>query len=202
MRAGTREVHNKLEKNRRAHLKECFESLKKQLPITPDEKKTSNLSILGAANRHIQVSRRQSSSELEILIFRLRFQFLKRKEREYEHEMERLAKEKIAAQSRITHLKRELTQWDIDFTKLIPEQTDITAVKTERSGETRVTNLFSRFLQLFVLLEAALDGSAKISQVYSNSTSPLVGIPTSAATVYSSSLGNVSRTSVNPRKFT
>lgn len=48
--------------------------------------------------------------------------------------MERLAKEKIAAQSRITHLKRELTQWDIDFTKLIPEQTDITVVKTERSG--------------------------------------------------------------------
>lgn len=56
VRAGTREVHNKLEKNRRAHLKECFESLKKQLPITPDEKKTSNLSILGAAIRHIQVS--------------------------------------------------------------------------------------------------------------------------------------------------
>lgn len=57
VRAGTREVHNKLEKNRRAHLKECFEALKKQLPITADEKKTSNLSILGAAIRHIQVSR-------------------------------------------------------------------------------------------------------------------------------------------------
>lgn len=55
MRAGTREVHNKLEKNRRAHLKECFESLKRQLPVTADEKKTSNLSILGAAIRHIQV---------------------------------------------------------------------------------------------------------------------------------------------------
>lgn len=55
VRAGTREVHNKLEKNRRAHLKECFESLKRQLPITADEKKTSNLSILGAAIRHIQV---------------------------------------------------------------------------------------------------------------------------------------------------
>ena len=55
VRAGTREVHNKLEKNRRAHLKECFESLKRQLPVTADEKKTSNLSILGAAIRHIQV---------------------------------------------------------------------------------------------------------------------------------------------------
>lgn len=52
---GTREVHNKLEKNRRAHLKECFEQLKKQLSLQPDEKKISNLSILHAAIRHIQV---------------------------------------------------------------------------------------------------------------------------------------------------
>ena len=104
-------MHNKLEKNRRAHLKECFESLKKQLPITADEKKTSNLSILGAAIRHIQQ--------------------LKRKEREYEHEMERLAKEKISAQNRIMNLKRELMQWDIDLTKLLPD-TDISSIKSER----------------------------------------------------------------------
>lgn len=57
-RAGTREVHNKLEKNRRAHLKECFELLKRQLPATPDDKKTSNLSILASAIRYIQVSTR------------------------------------------------------------------------------------------------------------------------------------------------
>lgn len=62
-------------------------------------------------------------------------QLLKRKEREYEHEMERLAKEKIAAQNRILFLKRELTQWDIDFTKLLPEPTDMIVVKSERSGE-------------------------------------------------------------------
>jgi MAX-binding protein len=59
---------------------------------------------------------------------------LKRKEREFEHEMERLAKEKIAAQNRILYLKRELTQWDIDFTKLLPEPTEV-AVKSERTGE-------------------------------------------------------------------
>lgn len=99
---GTREVHNKLEKNRRAHLKECFEQLKKQLTLQPDEKKTSNLSILHAAIRHIQL--------------------LKRKEREYEHEMERLAKEKIASQNRILLLKRELSQWgDVDFSRLAPD---------------------------------------------------------------------------------
>lgn len=69
--------------------------------MTPDEKKTSNLSILGASIRHIQT--------------------LKRKEREYEHEMERLAKEKISAQNRILCLKRELQQWDIDYSKFLPE---------------------------------------------------------------------------------
>lgn len=54
-RSGTREVHNKLEKHRRAHLKECFDLLKKHLPASADEKKTSNLSILHAALRHIQM---------------------------------------------------------------------------------------------------------------------------------------------------
>ncbi|XP_068623525.1 max-binding protein MNT-like isoform X1 [Battus philenor] len=88
-RAGTREVHNKLEKNRRAHLKECFELLKRQLPTTADDKKTSNLSILGSAIRYIQV--------------------LRRKERECEHEMERLAREKIAAQQRLAALRREVS---------------------------------------------------------------------------------------------
>lgn len=53
-RAGTREVHNKLEKNRRAHLRECFEVLRKQLPAV-DDKKLSNLGILKSALRYIQV---------------------------------------------------------------------------------------------------------------------------------------------------
>ncbi|KAJ6634724.1 Max-binding protein MNT [Pseudolycoriella hygida] len=88
--AGTREVHNKLEKNRRAHLKECFEQLRKQLPQQQEEKKTSNLSILGNACRTVQT--------------------LKRRDRELEHEMERLAKEKVAQQKRILILKRELNQ--------------------------------------------------------------------------------------------
>uniref|UniRef100_A0ACB8ECT6 Uncharacterized protein n=1 Tax=Sphaerodactylus townsendi TaxID=933632 RepID=A0ACB8ECT6_9SAUR len=50
---GTREVHNKLEKNRRAHLKECFETLKRNIPNI-DDKKTSNLSVLRSALRYIQ----------------------------------------------------------------------------------------------------------------------------------------------------
>ncbi|XP_032401851.1 max-binding protein MNT [Xiphophorus hellerii] len=88
--AGTREVHNKLEKNRRAHLKECFETLKKNIPNI-DEKKTSNLSVLRSALRYIQT--------------------LKRKEKEYEHDMERLAREKIATQQRLAELKNDVSQW-------------------------------------------------------------------------------------------
>ncbi|KAM9451029.1 MAX network transcriptional repressor b isoform 1-T1 [Clarias gariepinus] len=87
--AGTREVHNKLEKNRRAHLKECFETLKRNVPNV-DEKKTSNLSVLRSALRYIQT--------------------LKRKEKDYEHEMEKLAREKIATQQRLAELKNELGQ--------------------------------------------------------------------------------------------
>ncbi|XP_023019853.2 uncharacterized protein [Leptinotarsa decemlineata] len=102
-RAGTREVHNKLEKHRRAHLKECFDILKKQLPSTQDEKKTSNLSILHSALRYIQT--------------------LKRKERELEHEMERLAREKISAQQRLAVLKKDISSHfdNVDFSKLLPE---------------------------------------------------------------------------------
>ena len=44
---------------RRAHLKECFETLKKNIPNV-DEKKTSNLSVLRSALRYIQVSYRRS----------------------------------------------------------------------------------------------------------------------------------------------
>ncbi|XP_014069866.1 max-binding protein MNT isoform X2 [Salmo salar] len=74
----------------RAHLKECFDTLKRNIP-NADEKKTSNLSVLRSALRYIQT--------------------LKRKEKEYEHEMERLAREKIATQQRLAELKNELSQW-------------------------------------------------------------------------------------------
>lgn len=112
--AGTREVHNKLEKNRRAHLKECFETLKRQLP-NMDDRKTSNLTILRGALRYIQS--------------------LKRREREYEHEMERLAREKIAAQQRLATLKKDLSlQLDyLDMSAILPDQDNETT--TTASGE-------------------------------------------------------------------
>ncbi|CAG0888467.1 unnamed protein product [Darwinula stevensoni] len=98
--SGTREVHNKLEKYRRAHLKECFDYLRKQLPNLTDLRKVPNLTVLKSAYKYIQV--------------------LKRKEREYEHEMDRLAREKIANQQRLGMLKKEisLAHPNIDWVRL------------------------------------------------------------------------------------
>ncbi|KAI4455015.1 max dimerization mad [Holotrichia oblita] len=101
-RAGTREVHNKLEKDRRAHLKECFDLLKKQLPKAQDERKSSNLSILHSAIRYIHN--------------------LKKKERELEHEMEHLARQKIAYQQKIAVLKKDVVGFEgMDLSAIIPE---------------------------------------------------------------------------------
>ncbi|XP_044285758.1 max-binding protein MNT [Varanus komodoensis] len=117
---GTREVHNKLEKNRRAHLKECFETLKRNIPNV-DDKKTSNLSVLRSALRYIQT--------------------LKRKEKEYEHEMERLAREKIATQQRLVELKNELSQWmdilEIDriIRQTVQPEDDQASTSTASEGE-------------------------------------------------------------------
>nr|XP_009861486.1 transcription factor Mnt-like isoform X1 [Ciona intestinalis] len=47
-------THNQLEKIRRAHLKECFEALKSHLPGL-GIRRSSNLTILKAANRHIKI---------------------------------------------------------------------------------------------------------------------------------------------------
>ncbi|CAK8672588.1 uncharacterized protein LOC143464938 isoform X2 [Clavelina lepadiformis] len=53
-------THNQLEKNRRAHLKECFEALKTSIP-RPGMRRSSNLTILKAALRHIQILKRKST---------------------------------------------------------------------------------------------------------------------------------------------
>ncbi|XP_033748321.1 max-binding protein MNT-like [Pecten maximus] len=111
--AGTREVHNKLEKNRRAHLKECFEFLKNQIP-TLEDKRTSNLSILRGSLRYIQA--------------------LRRKEKEYELEMQRLAREKISLQERMAMLKSELVRMnievDINQWAVIPDDQDSNSTST------------------------------------------------------------------------
>ncbi|XP_010862077.1 max-binding protein MNT isoform X2 [Esox lucius] len=104
----------------RAHLKECFDTLKKNIP-NADEKKSSNLSVLRTALRYIQT--------------------LKRKEKEYEHEMERLAREKIATQQRLADLKNDLSQWmnviEIDrvLRQTVQPEDDQASTSTASEGE-------------------------------------------------------------------
>ncbi|XP_025091462.1 max-binding protein MNT-like isoform X2 [Pomacea canaliculata] len=90
--AGTREVHNKLEKNRRAHLKECFDALKQHLS-SKEEKKTSNLSILRGAIKCIQN--------------------LRRCEKELEQELQKLAQQKSKLRHRLEQLYSEMDQMNV-----------------------------------------------------------------------------------------
>lgn len=87
--------------------------------------------------------------------------------------MERLAKEKIAAQNRILFLKRELAQYDVDFSKILPEQLDINIVKSERSGENLIKNILqlrkSIYNRLFFYIET--ESSIKGGMLYNPSTS-------------------------------
>ena len=83
--SSTREVHNRLEKNRRAHLKMCFDELAIECNLDP--KKTSNLTVIRSAYKYTMT--------------------LKRKERENERSMASLVKQKIALQQRLEEMKRE-----------------------------------------------------------------------------------------------
>ncbi|CAM4793820.1 unnamed protein product [Rotaria magnacalcarata] len=82
-----REIHNKLEKHRRAHLKDCFDTLKAEVPCQRDRKIT-NLQVLNMAIKYIQS--------------------LTRKEREYEQEIAMLTSNNVELQRRLGTLKTEL----------------------------------------------------------------------------------------------
>nr|KAG5690633.1 hypothetical protein BaRGS_018103 [Batillaria attramentaria] len=124
VRAGTREVHNKLEKNRRAHLKECFDVLKKQIPQL-EEKKTSNLGILRGSLKLIQT--------------------LKRKERENELELQRLAQEKSRLRHRFERLHNELDQLNVkvDHFMQAPDQDQ----ESNSTSTATVTQLLQQTLE-------------------------------------------------------
>lgn len=63
-----KEMHKTLEKNRRAHLRECFELLKSELPLDEyNEKKTSHINIIRCAIRYInQLKSKDSEHNDEI----------------------------------------------------------------------------------------------------------------------------------------
>jgi len=84
-----RELHKTLEKNRRAHLRHCFEELRKELPTSEySYKKSSHINIIHSAIRYIN--------------------YLKKAEWENEHEIERLARIKIRYQQQLTQAREQL----------------------------------------------------------------------------------------------
>jgi len=84
--SSTREIHNRLEKNRRAHLKMCFDELAMECNLDP--KKTSNLTVIQSAYKYTMS--------------------LKRKDRENERNLASLVQEKIKLQQKLEEIKREL----------------------------------------------------------------------------------------------
>lgn len=88
----TREVHNRLEKNRRAHLKSCFNELAFECDLDPA--KASNLLVIRTAYKSIMA--------------------LRREEREQERSLATLVQDKIRRQARLGELRRE-------FAGLCPE---------------------------------------------------------------------------------
>ncbi|XP_057307517.1 max dimerization protein 3-like [Hydractinia symbiolongicarpus] len=50
-----RATHNQLEKNRRAHLRDCLVSLRDLVPCSPDTNKVTTLSLLQSAKQYIKV---------------------------------------------------------------------------------------------------------------------------------------------------
>lgn len=117
----TREVHNKLEKNRRAHLKICFEDLRRQLPGLED-KKASNLNILKNAILCIEQ--------------------LKKKDREFELEANQLRRLKRMKQEELRVLKNEIGQ-DVASNFLRQTTEEPIAVAEEIQTETIETTLQS-----------------------------------------------------------
>ena len=84
-RQTTREVHNRLEKNRRAHLKSCFNDLATECEL--EAGKASNLLVIRTAYKAIMA--------------------LRREEREQERTLAALVQEKVRRQSYLNELRRE-----------------------------------------------------------------------------------------------
>lgn len=130
-----REMHKTLEKNRRAHLRHCFEILKDELPPSEyNEKKTSHINIISCAIRYIQ--------------------HLKRIECELEHETERLVRTKIRFQNQIAQLKDDLRD--------LNNKSDIEALLQIVASDKRSHSLSPNILEFEAQIDEQSDGEVII----------------------------------------
>ncbi|CAF1046072.1 unnamed protein product [Adineta ricciae] len=117
-----REIHNRLEKHRRAHLKGCFDNLKAEVPCQRDRKIT-NLQVLNLAIKYIQT--------------------LTRKEREYEHEVALLTARNIELQQRLRSLKSDLNAEGHNVDTWLESCTDLDhSVSTRTASEAEMYRTF------------------------------------------------------------
>jgi len=118
-----REIHNRLEKHRRAHLKDCFDSLKAEVPCQRDRKIT-NLQVLNFAIKYIQT--------------------LTRKERTYEREIAVLNARNVELQQRLSLLKNDLNSQGHDVDSwLNSSTTDVDgSISTRTASEAEMYRTF------------------------------------------------------------
>jgi hypothetical protein len=117
-----REIHNRLEKHRRAHLKDCFDNLKAEVPCQRDRKIT-NLQVLNLAIKYIQS--------------------LTRKEREYENEIAMLTSRNNELQQRLGTLKSELNSEGHDVDTWLDSCSDIDrSISTRTASEAEMYRTF------------------------------------------------------------
>jgi hypothetical protein len=117
-----REIHNRLEKHRRAHLKDCFDNLKAEVPCQRDRKIT-NLQVLNLAIKYIQS--------------------LTRKEREYENELALLSSRNTELQRRLSTLKTELNSEGHNVDTWLDSCSDIDrSISTRTASEAELYRTF------------------------------------------------------------
>ncbi|KAK3723799.1 hypothetical protein QZH41_019477, partial [Actinostola sp. cb2023] len=61
----SRTTHNQLEKNRRAHLRDCLELLKDLVPSPPEHQKATTLALLQSAQQYIKVLQTSEKEAIE-----------------------------------------------------------------------------------------------------------------------------------------
>lgn len=112
-----REIHNRLEKHRRAHLKDCFDHLKAEVPCQRDRKIT-NLQVLNLAIKYVQT--------------------LTRKEHEYDQEIVLLTQRNHELRCRLNSLKTDLNAEGHNVDTWLESCTDIdysTSTRTASEAE-------------------------------------------------------------------
>lgn len=124
---------------RRAHLKDCFDGLKSEVPCQRDRKIT-NLQILNLAIKYIQVI----SINVWFVFFSLFvIQSLTRKEREYENEIALLTSRHNELQQRLGVLKSELNSEGHDVNTWLDTYSDLDhSVSTRTASEAELYRTF------------------------------------------------------------